>query len=227
MRLARHLRITVPSLIVCMLLSGNASAMIHPTALAFTIVAALIALKLPQHRQGIETSYLIGLPLYCGFRAVTGSSLQGVGEYLALGLCGSVYGLIWFGLSPESRAPTWRRRTTAVPVMALAGVLIQGQDSTHPGLGMLWIAYSLLATAVVVSVAVWQRSNPTEIWSFAAAVTLSLGVRTFQYPEPPNAFDIALVFLPYAAGLLTTLASFPVELRSRRRVAAMRSLRLS
>ena len=207
MRLALHLRLTVPALIVCMLLSGNVFAVIHPVAMVLTALVALVAFKLPRYRQEIEASYWIGLPLYCVFGAITGSSLQDVGENLALGLCGSVYGLTWFGLAPETPDPAWRRWTTAVPVLVLLGACIPIRPH-GPGLGRLWIMHAVFASVVVVFVAVWRRPvNPTATWSFAAAVTLGIAIRTFQNPEQPNALDIALVFLPYAAGVVTTLAS--------------------
>jgi hypothetical protein len=217
MLLALHLRITISSLILCMFLSGNAFSMIHPAALVLTTLVAWLAHKLPRYRQGIETAYLVALPLYCILGAVTGSSIQDVGGYLALGLCGSVYGLAWFGLDPESPDPTWRRWTTGVPVLILAGVSLPTPVFHGPGLGTPWIIHAALAVVVVVFVAVSRRhASPTAIWSFAAALTLCLAIRTFQNLEQPNTLDIALVFLPYAAGVLTTLASRT----SRRRAAS-------
>jgi hypothetical protein len=213
MGLALHLRITIPSLLVCILLSGNVFAMIHPAALTLTIVVACMAHSLPRYRQAIETAYLVGLPLYCVLGAVSGKSIEDVGGYLALGLCGSVYGLAWFGLAPESPDPGWRRWTTVFPVLAVAGATLPAPLFHGPGLGAPWITHAALAVVVVIFVAVWRRhACPTAIWSFAAAVTLCTAVRTFQNIGQPTALDIALVFLPYGAGILTSLARRSVRL---------------
>src|SRR5436190_18942505 len=162
MRLALHLRIAVLSLIVCMLLSGNVFALIHPLAMVLTVLLALAAFKLPRYRQAIETFYWIGLPLYCVFGAITGASLQDVGGNLALGLCGSVYGLTWFGLATETPDPTWRSWTTSVPVLMLLGACFPIQ-AHGPGLGMGWTADAVVASVVVVFVAIWRRAvSPTD-----------------------------------------------------------------
>ena len=196
-----------------MVVSGKASDMIHPTALAVITLAAVLTHTMPRFRHEIEAAYWIGLPLYCAFGAVTDKSLQIVGDSLALGLCGAVYGLIWFGLEQEGKAPAWRRWMTAVPLLALAGICFPVRQYNlttlydGPGLGPLWLIEVALAAGSVAAVGMWRRSAPdTAIWSFAAAVTLCMSVRAFQLLELANVVDIVLIFVPYVTALLTTVA---------------------
>jgi len=207
MRLALHLRLAIPALLICMLLSGKPFDLIHVPALALMILAGATAFGLSRYRQRIETFYWIGVPFLCGAGAMLGSSFRIVGEILAFGLCSSVYGLVWFGLDSESKDPAWRRWTTAVPVFALAGLYFPLENG-GPGLGSQWVMLVALATGIVGFAGAWRYSAPpTSIWSFAAAVTLCLGVHAFQNLERASALDVALMFGPYATGILTTLVS--------------------
>lgn len=205
MRIAPHLRATFVTLILCMLLSGNPAAIVDPLALLFIALLAWIAHRSPRLRQATELLCLVGVPVGCVFAAVGSPSFQGAGAYLAFGMCGSVYGLTWFGLESDTPDPAWRRWTTAVPVLTLLGSALP--VFRGPGLGSAWIIQAVIATAAVVFVAIWRRdTNQTAIRSFAAAVTLCLGVRTFQIDGQPNALDLGLVFLPYVTSIFASLA---------------------
>ena len=219
-RAARNARISLLALFGCMLLSGRAFSLIHPPSLAIIIVLACVALKLPRYRQMIETSYLIGLPLVCAVGALTSSSTDDVAKFLAVGLCGSIYGLTWFGFQTESPSPNWRRWTTAVPVLALAGsyVLLRMRFSvplfTGVGLGTVWTARCVVAVAAVLVMRAWQiflgregesRANAFAICSFGAALTLCIAVQILLHLDRTNARAVFMAFLPYALAVLATL----------------------
>jgi hypothetical protein len=215
MRVSRQLQVSAIALVACMLLLGRVFSLIHPGALALVAVAALVARRGPRYRRVVEVVYLIGLPLYCAWGVFAASSINDVGPYVAVGVCGSIYGLIWFGMDSGSAAPLWIGYSAAVPVSMLAGFWILLQSRYVPlafhgtGLGSHWIVQALCAVAVVVGVALWRPVQRTGVWSFGAAVTLCMTIRVFQNLNQAAPIDITLAFFPYIAAMIATSASIP------------------
>jgi len=199
--MARHARVSLIALLVCLLLSGKALEMIDLPALAAVAVAACLARSLTRFRQTIENLYLVGLPLVAGIGAATAASLQDFGAYLAFAVVGSVYGWTWFGLDPESRSPASRTWVTAIPVMSLGAcfLALSMQPFDGAGLGAEWTIWCAIGVAVVALAA--TRLNAFAICSVGTAATLSIAVRPFQDLDRLTAIDVVMVFLPYAVAL--------------------------
>ena len=201
--IASHTALSFIALLTCMLVSGYPFSLIHPASLVLIFVVACIGLTLPGLRNAIETFYLMALPLICAAGAATSASLESVGEYLALGVVGSFYGLIWFGSDLHQLSQGRRKWVTAVPVIALAAFCFVLSEDLFgaPGLGASWAMRPVLAAALVVGVA-FVRFDPFAVCSLGAALTFGIAAYPFQHLDRANALDFAMVFLPYVAALL-------------------------